>query len=102
MVEGERSTVTDVDSGVPFVPCLYQRPPGSCQFPSSNLRRRLSCISQHQQSGGHSSSTKQHVSTTTMGFLLANDVPPGKMYYHPHFQEEKPNPHRLQATRSYT
>jgi hypothetical protein len=23
------------------------------------------------------------------------------MYYHPHFQEEKPNPHRLQATQSY-
>ena len=74
VLEGERSTVTDVDSGVPqgspgptFVPGLYQRPPGSCQFPSSNLRRRLSCISQHQQNGGHSSSTKRHVSTTTMG-----------------------------------
>jgi hypothetical protein len=88
--------------GTSFVPGLYQRPPGSCQFPSSNLRRRLSCISQHQQSGGHSSSTKWHFSTTTMGVRLANDVPPRKMYYHPHFQEEKPNPHRLQATRSYT
>jgi hypothetical protein len=67
-----------------FVPGLYQGPPGSCQIPTLNLRRRLSCISQHQQSVGHNSSTRRHVSTTTMGVRLANDVPPRKMYYHPH------------------
>jgi hypothetical protein len=44
VLEGERSTVTDVDSGVPqgspgptFVPGLYQRPPGSCQFPDPKV-----------------------------------------------------------------
>ena len=74
VLEGERSTVTDVDSGVPqgtvlgpllFLAFINDLP----EVVSSPVRifTEDSCISQHQQNGGHSSSTKRHVSTTTMG-----------------------------------